>query len=109
MRCVVAILVTLPIASASGSPVLGITALAHSPQFQVMASSQGRGREFLTDCGGSADAQFADEGVEGGREQEAEDGHSEHPAEHGRAKGLPHLGTSSTRQPCHKRKCERLS
>ena len=41
--------------------------------------------------------EFANEGVERGCEEETEDGHSEHPAEHGGAEGLPHLRTSPGR------------
>src|SRR5260370_41910792 len=40
-------------------------------------------------------AEAADEGVEGGREEEAEAGHARHPERHRGAQRLLHLGTGS--------------
>ena len=44
-----------------------------------------------------AAAELADEGVEGGREEQTKAGDADHPEQHGRAERLPHFGAGSGR------------
>jgi len=45
----------------------------------------------------SNEPELADEGEEGGREQQAEAGHADHAEQHGRSEQLAHLGTGARR------------